>query len=360
MYADERAAWEGPYTARGYPVRVETAFYRGRPVYFDVVAPWARPQRAQPFEFSRRQVLGAQIGLVMLVVVAAVAGLLARRHLKMGRGDRRGAMRVAGFALATGLLSWALEADHVADLPAETSLILRGAAWRLLLAAFLWVLYVALEPFLRRRWPRTLVSWTRLLAGRFRDPLVARDVLVGAAGGGVAVLVFYVADSLPRALGLVPGTPWFFVGQDPLLGLGYTVSEILEKVLVSVTIGLGLLLLLLLFWRLVRREWLAAAILVLLTASQPLLFSDAPWWIVAPAAIALRAIPVFLALRFGLLAAIASFVAMTLLCEMPIASDLTSWAGVPALAVFATLAAVVAYGVHTATGGRAFALNLGD
>jgi hypothetical protein len=32
----------------------------------------------------------------------------------------------------------------------------------------------------RRRWPATLVSWSRLLAGRFRDPLVGRDVLAGS------------------------------------------------------------------------------------------------------------------------------------------------------------------------------------
>ena len=31
----------------------------------------------------------------------------------------------------------------------------------------------------RRRSPRTLISWTRLLSGRFRDPLVGADLLVG-------------------------------------------------------------------------------------------------------------------------------------------------------------------------------------
>ena len=337
VYADERAAWEGPYTARAYPIRVEAAWYRGRAVYFEIVSPWARPQRAQPFQFSRRQNIGSRIGLVIVMVVAAVAGLLARRHLKMGRGDRRGATRVAGFALVAGLISWALEADHVADLGGEMGLILRGVSWRLLLAAFMWVLYVALEPFVRRRWPRTLVSWTRLLAGRFRDPLVARDILVGAAGGALGALIFYTADNLPRQLGLVPGTPWFWVALDPLLGLGYTAAEILQKVLASVTVGLGLVLLLLFFWSILRREWLAAAALVLITSTQPLMFSDAPWWIVAPAAIALRAIPVFLALRFGVLATIASFVVSILLCEMPLASDLTSWAGMPAIAVFVVI-----------------------
>jgi serine/threonine-protein kinase len=360
MYADQRAAWEGPYTARAFPVRVEAAWYRGRPVYFDIVAPWARPQRAQPFEFSRRQVVGAHIGLVILLAVAAVAGLLARRHLQMGRGDRRGATRVAAFAFLAGFASWVLEADHAPELAGELFLILRGMAWRLLLAAFMWVLYVALEPFVRRRWPRTLVSWTRLLAGRIRDPLVGRDVLVGAAGGALSALIFYTTDSLPRWLGTLPATPWFWVPLDPLLGIGFTMSALLEKLIGSVMVALALLLLLLLFRTVLRREWLAAAVLVLLTSTQALFFSEAPWWIVAPGAILLRVIPIVLTIRFGLLACVSSFVVVTMLCEMPIASDLTSWAGLPATAALATVAALTLYAFRIATGGRGLAFELGD
>jgi len=32
----------------------------------------------------------------------------------------------------------------------------------------MWLFYIALEPYVRRLWPKTLVSWHRLLAGRFR------------------------------------------------------------------------------------------------------------------------------------------------------------------------------------------------
>jgi serine/threonine-protein kinase len=358
VYSDQRAAFEGPYTARAFPVRVETAWHRGVPVYFEIVAPWSRPQRAQPFRYSRRQMIGSRIGLALLTGVGIVAALLARRHLQMGLGDRRGATRVAGFAFAAGFAAWVLEADHVLDLAGEVGLILRGLAGRLLIAGFLWVLYIALEPFVRRKWPRTLVSWTRLLAGRFRDPLVGRDVLIGAAGGASMALVFYSADSLPHLMGLIPATPWFWVAFDPLLGPAYTISEMLEKALGSVAVGLGLLLLLLLFWSMLRRVWLAAAAVIVVMSAQAMLFSDAPWWIVLPAALALRAIPVVLVLRVGVLAAISCFVVATLVCEMPIASDLTSWAGVPALATFAVVAAIAAYGFRTATGGRAIGLGI--
>ena len=44
----------------------------------------------------------------------------------------------------------------------------------------MWLIYIALEPFLRRRWPHRIISWNRLLRGNLRDPLVGRDILIGA------------------------------------------------------------------------------------------------------------------------------------------------------------------------------------
>src|SRR6185369_3186759 len=44
--ADVRAAWEGPFPDMpGMTLRVEAASYRGKPVFFTVVAPWTRPTR---------------------------------------------------------------------------------------------------------------------------------------------------------------------------------------------------------------------------------------------------------------------------------------------------------------------------
>ena len=77
------------------------------------------------------------------------------------------------------------------------------------LAALLWVLYIALEPFVRRRWPQILVSWTRLLSGEWRDPLVACNVLVGCAFG---VLIHCIRGFAFR---FVPS--WFGYAEfDPL------------------------------------------------------------------------------------------------------------------------------------------------
>jgi hypothetical protein len=45
--------------------------------------------------------------------------------------------------------------------------------------------YVAIEPYVRRNWPESLISWTRLHNGQFRDPLVASHILAGLAGGSI-------------------------------------------------------------------------------------------------------------------------------------------------------------------------------
>ena len=59
----------------------------------------------------------------------------------------------------------------------------QGLAFSLLLAAFVWLIYMALEPYVRRRWPQTLIASSTILSGRLRDSVVGRDVLVGAAVG---------------------------------------------------------------------------------------------------------------------------------------------------------------------------------
>ena len=47
-----------------------------------------------------------------------------------------------------------------------------------------WILYLALEPFARRRWPQMLISWTRgPLAGAGAIRSSARDLLIGALVG---------------------------------------------------------------------------------------------------------------------------------------------------------------------------------
>ena len=131
VYADTRAAWEGVYPDRPeIPIRVEAAAARGRPTYFEIVAPWTRSQRLEPTRFPTaadhlRYVFGASLGLL----VSAVAVLLVRRNLRLGRSDGRGAFRLCLYLSTIGLLFGALRAHHVADVAAERDLFVMLLSW---------------------------------------------------------------------------------------------------------------------------------------------------------------------------------------------------------------------------------------
>jgi serine/threonine-protein kinase len=171
FYADAQAAWEGTFAdAPEIPLRIEAAAYDGRPVSFRLIGPWTQEQPALLPAWALRILTG--LGALLLAIVPIGGVFFARRNLRLGRGDRRGAFRLTVAVAALRTVSWLLSENHVAG-PWEIALLLDFIAATLLNCGVLWVVYVALEPFVRRQWPHMLVSWTRLLAGGWRDPLVA-------------------------------------------------------------------------------------------------------------------------------------------------------------------------------------------
>ena len=120
-------------------------------------------------------------------VVVVAAGFVALRNVRRGRGDRRGALRLALYLGAARFL-WFLGAHHLAS-TAEFDLFMSHLSYAMLCVGLAYVFYLAIEPYARRLWPRILVSWVRILDGGFRDPLVGRDLLVGAAAGALVALV---------------------------------------------------------------------------------------------------------------------------------------------------------------------------
>ena len=187
---DARAAWSGVLPDFGsYPIRVEAAAYRGKPVFFELVVPWdsywepgASPPRRSPDGLGR---LGF---LVAILIAITTTGLLAIRNWLSGRGDRQGAFRVAFTVLVLRFFVWVLGGHHVPVPEVEWWMLLAALGRSLTDAAFTWAFYVALEPYGRRLHPRLLVSWTRVLRGRLRDPLVGRDILYGVAASTLLIL----------------------------------------------------------------------------------------------------------------------------------------------------------------------------
>jgi serine/threonine-protein kinase len=218
QYADARAAWTGTMPDTGVPLRIEAASYRGTPVYFSVVSPWTRPARMEesPTTALRRIVLAISGALVMAIIIVAL--VMARNNLRSGRGDRTSAGRLAKAVLILRFASWALGAHHAGDTATIVDRTLVALAIALLNAALAWVSYLALEPLVRRHRPASLVAWTRLVSGRWRDPLVARDVLVGLVCGGVFALLPRMVNVASSWAGMPPATP--HVGNVGAFGAG--------------------------------------------------------------------------------------------------------------------------------------------
>jgi hypothetical protein len=106
-----------------------------------------------------------------LLVVALIGGVsFALYNFRRGRGDRAGSMRLASITFSLAMLSWLLTAQHVAR-PMEIQLIVKETSWALFVAAALWCFYMGIEPYVRRHWPDSLISWTRVQQGRVRNPL---------------------------------------------------------------------------------------------------------------------------------------------------------------------------------------------
>jgi len=325
VYADRRFAWEGRYGS-GEPLRIEAASYRGKPVYFQLIGPWTRATRMKEFAATAGE-NAAQVMLVtLLVILVAGAALLARRNVMSGRGDRRGAMRLALVVAIVAAFIGLLFASHVGT-TAEVGIVIMRISWSLFMAALMWMLYLALEPFVRRRWPQALTSWSRVLSARLRDPLVGRDVLIGTAAGAgfscAATLLSYGAD----VAGLTNSRP-NIIWPVPLLGLRFMAGHALNMVLSAIFIGLATMFFLLIFRVITRRDWIAATVFVPIVASLGALQSDAPLVDLAINVFVWVCVIAILT-RFGLLATVAAFYSSSVIVGFPVASSFGSWAAIP-------------------------------
>jgi len=327
-YADSRGAWEGPLSAAdSQKVRVEANAYQGGIVSFDVIGPWTAPPLAAP----RRQSFADRVLLGTLAVfvcgLAVAAGLLARRNLRTNRADRRGAARLASVVAAAGVVSWLVGAHHSASPTTEYESLFRSGGAIALSTLMIWSLYLALEPYVRRFWPDSLLGWSRLVSGHIRDPRVGRDVLIGSALGVGVALVAVGRSTIIAWLGYQPPTALF--GREPvgLAGAGDLISGWMNVLVSSVQTALLFLLVLVLVRLALRRVWAAAIVSVPLmsipflaqagTTNTPLIYLFV---------LAAGAILTFVSFRFGLLALATALVVSTLLVVVPLRSDPSHWA----------------------------------
>ena len=343
-YADARAAWvESKPERPDRPLHVEAAAVGGRPVFFELAGPWSRPPRmARLAELTQ---VGRDFPLLLLGILVVGGALIARRNLRLGRSDRRGATRLAAFVFACSMLTWAFLTSHVAS-DSELALLLLGASIALFLAGVCWLLYVALEPLIRRRWPDSLIAWTRLLSGRLSDPLVGRVLLAGALLGvfeSISVEALQLARRAFEATPPIPPLPW-----DTTLVGPRAVAAHLFNPAVAMFFALAAAMLFFLLRAVLRKEWLAAAVFVLLFAVPSFLDGGL---ISGAFSLVIAAAEIFVFLRFGLLAWVfANYFGHCL--SFPLTTDSSAWYAGTSLFVLLVLAVIAVYGFRIALAGR--------
>ncbi len=348
-YCDQRAAWTGTYTGQLEPeLRVEAGAFDGRLVYFYIVHPWARASRQQEADQTTTEQVKVWVAGAISLVIMIGAVLLVRRNLRLGRGDRKGARRLVAWTVANSVATWFFTASHVATF-AEIGIFIVSLGNILFTSGLVWVLYIALEPFVRRRWPESLVSWSRLLAGRVRDPLVGRHMLYGAALGVGVVLLDALGEQVPTFFGEAGPTP-SRTDLDTLMGTRRVLGEVFFSLREVILMPMILLFLLVLLRVVLRNSWVALAVFVAIFA---LLGFTGGTFVVFGILVSIVIWTAFglCLMRFGLVAFMSAWL-INLLSSQPLTLDLTTWYAGNTLTMLAVGVAFIVAAFRVSLGGR--------
>ena len=339
----ERRAWTGVGPEAGArPIRVEAASLDGRLISFAVLA----EVDAAPAELSSSRQSGEELvnkGLVLLSIFGG--GFLAIRNLRLGRGDRRGAIRLAVCFLSLSMLGWVIDTSHSTVPAQEAALLISGIGYSIYRTLLACTLYIGLEPFIRKQLPTALVSWSRLLAGKWKDPIVGRDVLVGLAVGGVVWAALTVAGTAAGLNGLLLGTKL----PEPNAMLGFY----FRMPVISTGRALAFMVFFVLINALCRKpRWLAPAVLASIIAA--LLFASygaGTNTIYLAVIILVGAGSLTLVIyRFGLLTLVLMVATQQAFSMTAFTLDVSVWYAAPTVVLCVVIVALTLYGVIVSTG----------
>jgi hypothetical protein len=345
--ADTCMAWTGTWPGTARPLRVEAAAFQSKPVFFSLIGDWTKPERMKSTEKkSIGERAGKIIGLFVLCTLLVGSVLLARRNYRQGRGDRSGALRLATvmFLLAMGL--WLCRC-HFASIGDALGLFILAVSTALFTSGVTWTMYLAVEPWVRRHWPKTIISWSRLLSGQVRDPLVGRDILFGVALGVIWILIFQIRYIPMMRMGAAPtlgSTNALMGGREALGAWLYQWPQSIQTTLAFFFLLFGLKVLL-------RKEWIAGIALVAIFAL-PRGLSSTFMAVEIPAQILVYAIAVVIVLRFGFVPLVCAVFTINLTANVPFSADLSAWYMPTSIAALLSVVVLAGWGFYHSLGGE--------
>jgi serine/threonine-protein kinase len=344
---DQWRAWKGPHPHfHGMQLQVEAAWWKGRVVSALVLYPWDQKPAALP---SPRAIQARDVWIPVLIAMASFFFIrLARYNWIHGRADRVGAFHVALASFLLQAVAWLGSFHPAADISILEVFVNAVAEW-LLIAATLWFAYLALEPEVRARWPHSIVTWNRVLAGRWLDAQVGSHVLIGAAvGSGLWVFFKAVTVYVFKAQPVNPD-----VSLHALLGARHWIGAQAGSAHSALSTGHFVFLTIFGMRQLLRNEFLAAFSAAAMFTLLQQEVGGPDWWVVGLLYLIATAALIFVLLRFGLVATIAAVFFIGDVDAMALGTDWSAWYMPASIATLLLLVAISVFAFWRSLGGRA-------
>lgn len=354
---EETAAWEGLTAGTDVPVLVQAAGFRGFPVYFSVMESWSEPDSKKAFNsYNGSDDLSTFLWRALIFLLTLLGPIvLVRYNLKNGRGDVSGAVKIGVLTLVLYLLVVFLVIDAPPTFDAIIGFLGEQLGRGLLSGTWAGLFYLAIEPFVRRQWPEALISWSRLMMGSFRDPLIGRDILIGAILGVASYLAQFALGAIqsrfdPKAFVLMITN----AEADHLQGTASALSDILDKLKDAMTFSFGFLFLVLVMTFFFRKKFLGAlgAFILFTFNSNVTFFSGREFWAASLSTLLWVGLLTFILVRFGVVTFISYCLLSFFLVDTAFTLDPSSFY-FPSTALMAAITfALVAYAYYISLAGK--------
>jgi serine/threonine-protein kinase len=275
--------------------------------------------------------------------------LLARKNWEAARCDRKGALRLAWVVLILGFVRWVGRVHPVPD-SGMLDLFFSALGDWLFDALVIWVLYLALEPAVRARWPHSIVSWNRILAGKWLDAQVGSHILIGAATG----TALWVAANIPDIWqSLSHMTLDEGMNLSAAMGTRHWLGVNALQMFSSLVVGLVGFFVIFGLRVLLRRDLAAAiAAALLFTVARPDIYQEQHFAIQLTIFVVLYSALLFILLRFGLVATIAAVFFIDSCQYLTVGTAFVSWITPAGLATLALLLGIAAFAFWRSLGSR--------
>jgi hypothetical protein len=195
------------------------------------------------------------------------------------------------------------------------------------------------------------VTWSRILQGKWRDPIVGRDILYGLFASVIylGAICLFIYAALRQGAGLDDD-----FGVANLMGFNWVLGRLIGGVRSSVTGAIQFFLLLFLLRAILRRQWLAGFIFVALwtaVGTNNGVHNGIVWYYPALLFGAIYSTLLVVMIRYGVFAVAVTVFAIDTGINLIFTTNFSAWYGLSSWMMLAVLAGLALFG---------FKLSLGD